>query len=358
MAQLATRNLGKKYSDTEVLKDINIEVEKGEVFTLIGPTGAGKTTLLRLLDLLDRPSSGQVYFNGMDVTGDNKNRLTIRRKMAFVLQKPAVFSESVYANVACGLQWRGTGRNITRKRVDEVLAMVGLTDYIHRNARTLSGGEVQRVAIARAMATEPEVLLLDEPTANLDPVSASRVEQLIGQIVSRYGTTIVMSTHDMAQGQRLASKIAVLVSGEVIQTGDSRQIFYSPLNRDIARFVGVENIIDGVITEREGDLVTITADNRSIEAVSGYGKGEKVSACIRPEEVTITLTGTSSSARNSFAGDIVNIQAYGSFSRVTIDCGFSLIALITTRSAAELALEKGKGVFVTFKASGVHIIKR
>jgi tungstate transport system ATP-binding protein len=277
--------------------------------------------------------------------------------MAFVLQKPVVFNMSVYDNIAYGLKWRGVRKSRLCEKVNSVLEVVGLSADKNRNARILSGGEAQRVAIGRAIAIEPEVLLLDEPTANLDPVSASRIEELITSIIQRYATTIIMATHDMSQGQRLADRIGVLINGELLQTGSSRDVFTSPRNREVAEFVGVENIIDGVIVSSEDKVATIDIGGRLIEAISDYAAGEEVCACVRPEDITIALSEVSSSARNSFTGEITRVVAVGPLARVEIDCGFPLIALVTKRSAEELGLEKGKQVFATFKATGVHIIK-
>ncbi|MFC1914480.1 ABC transporter ATP-binding protein [Chloroflexota bacterium] len=358
MTLIETVNLCQHHGAQEILKSINISVDRGEVLALIGPTGAGKTTLLRLLDLIDLPTSGKIYFDGTDITTSTENRLELRRRIAFVLQKPVVFNMSVYDNVACGLKWRGISRSTIREKVNNILEIVGLSVFSDRNARTLSGGEMQRVAIARAVAVKPEVLLLDEPTANLDPISAAKIEALIAEIIKRYVTTVIMATHDMAQGQRLADKIAVLINGRVLQTGDSRDIFAYPKNRDVAEFVGVENIIDGIISSNKDKVVTINADGAVIEAIADYAVGEKVSACIRPEDVTISLAKVSSSARNSFVGDITHIIAMGPLTRVEIDCGFSLAVLITKRSTEELDLGMGKKVYAAFKATGVHVIKR
>ncbi|MDP6142525.1 MAG: hypothetical protein QGF23_03700, partial [Dehalococcoidales bacterium] len=182
---------------------------------------------------------------------------------------------------------------------------------------------------------EPEVLLLDEPTANLDPVSISRIEQLISHM-ARQEMMIIMATHDMAQGQRLADRIGVLVNGEMLQVGDSRQIFTSPRNREVAEFVGVENIIDGVIVSNDAKVVTIDIDGSIIEAISEYAVGEEVSVCVRPEDITLALSKASSSARNSFIGEIVKVVSIGPLIRIEVDCGFPLVALVTTKSAEEL----------------------
>lgn len=355
---IETIDLGQRLGGRDVLRNINLRIDRGEVFALIGPTGSGKTTLLRLLDLIDSPSQGRVYFDGTDVTEAAGHRLEARRRMAFVLQKPVVFNTSVYDNVAYGLKWRGTSRDSIRARVDDVLEMVDLADFRKRNARTLSGGEVQRVAIARAIAIEPEVLLLDEPTANLDPVSTVKIESLISDILQRYRTTIVMATHDMSQGQRLAGRVGMLLNGEILQAGGWREAFDTPRNREMANFVGIENIIDGVVLSSEGNVVTIGTNSSVIEAVSDCAVGDKVHACIRSEEVTLALTRLSSSARNSFTGKITRVTSTGPVARVEIDCGFPLVALVTKRSAEEMSLENGRQVHASFKATAVHVIRR
>ena len=358
MAFIETINLCQRYGKQGILNNISLSIERGEVFALIGPTGAGKTTLLRLIDLLDEPASGKIYFDGADTVESPAVRLALRRRMAFVLQKPVVFNLSVYDNIACALRWRGFRGHSLQGRVNKIIDVVGLSDYHNRNARQLSGGEIQRVAIARALAIEPEVLLMDEPTANLDPLSAARIEKLISSIIRKYTTTIIMATHDLPQGQRLADRVGVLMDGELLQAGSSKDVFTSPRNKEVAEFVGVENIIEGVVASSEENIVTIESGGRSIEAVSDYAAGEEVCACIRPEDVTLSLSQVSSSARNSFEGEISWLVNMGPLTRVELQCGFPLVAMVTKRSAEEMGLTKGKKIFAAFKATGVHVIKR
>ena len=358
MSLIKVVGLHQRYSEREVLENINAEVDRGEVLALIGPTGAGKTTLLRLIDLLETPTSGKIYFDGVDVTEYGKVRLEARRRMAFVLQKPAVFNASIYDNIAYGLRWRGKKKSDIKEKVNNILEIVGLSTDKSRNARTLSGGEVQRVAIARAIAIEPEVLLLDEPTANLDPISISEIEELISRVMLEYDTTIIMATHDMAQGQRLAKRIGVLIDGKILQTGEPGEVFNSPQNREIAEFVGVENIINGVIISNDEGVAAIDIGGNVIQAISDYTIGEEVCACVRPEDITLTLSKVQSSARNSFVGKITRLVSIGSITRIEIDCGFQLIALVTKKSAEELNLERSRQVYATFKATGVHVIRR
>ncbi len=358
MALVDIVNLRHEYDGQYVLKDISLKIERGEVFAFIGPTGAGKTTLLRLLDLLEVPSSGSIYFDGRDVTRTRHERLEARRRMSFVQQKPIVFTMSVYNNVGCGLRWRRERGEAIRQKVENALGLVGMADYRDRDARTLSGGEMQRVAIARALVTEPEVLFLDEPTANLDPVSTSKVEEVLAHIIRRQGATVVMATHDMSQGQRLAGRIGVLKNGEILQVGSPNEIFSSPKSKEVAEFVGIENILGGVVVEREDNLVTIEVAGVTIQAVSGYAVGDKVYALIRPEDITFTLSKDNSSARNVFRGRITRVTPVGPLVRIEVDCGFPLLGVVTRRSAQELDFAVGREVYASFKATAIHAIKR
>jgi len=357
MTLIETVDLCQSFDGRTILKNINLKVERGEALAVIGPTGAGKTTLLRLIDLLDLPASGKIYFDGTDVTASGKARLEARRRMAFVLQKPVVFNTSVYANITCGFKWRGNKGGHWHQKVEDVLEMVDLAAGKNRNARTLSGGEAQRVAIARAIISEPEVLLLDEPTANLDPVSTARIEEVISNIRHQHQATIILATHDMSQGERLADRVGVLLNGEIVQSGGWREVFQAPDNRDVAEFVGIENIVPGVIASNQDRMVTIKVGDRVIEAISHYPAGAVVSACLRPEDITLFLSPVSSSARNSFVGEITRVVSSGPLSRIEVDCGFPLVALVTKRSAEELNLQKGKKVYATFKATAVHVLK-
>ena len=351
-------NLGQKYGGRYVLRDVNLKIGRGEVFAVIGPTGAGKTTLLRLLDLLEMPASGMVHFDGVDVTSSGQERLRVRRRMSFVQQKPVVFTMSVYDNVACGLRWRREKDEVIRQRVEGALKLVGMTDYRDRNAKTLSGGETQRVAIARALATQPELLLLDEPTANLDPVSVSQVEEVLAHIVGEHKMTVVMATHDMSQGQRLACRIGVLIDGRLLQVGAPHEVFTSPQTKEVAELVGVENILAGTVTGKADNLVIIAIDGGAIEAISHYEMGERVYVLIRPEDITLALSRDSTSARNTFRGEIVKMVLVGALIRIEINCGFSLLALVTKKSADELNLIPGRSVYASFKASAIRVIKR
>jgi len=214
------------------------------------------------------------------------------------------------------------------------------------------------VALARALVTEPEVLLLDEPTANLDPENTAVIEDLIRRVNREHGTTIVISTHDLGQGQRLAQSIALLMKGRLQQSGRPRDIFYHPSTPDAARFVGVDNLLPGRVESREDDLAVIDVQGRKITAVTGAALGEAVTVCIRAEDLTLLAEACGQgSARNIVPGTIGRIAFQGSFARVTVDAGFPVTALITRRSAEEMALTEGQPICVSFKASAVHVIR-
>jgi tungstate transport system ATP-binding protein len=342
-----------------ILDAINLEIPRGEIFTLIGPSGSGKTTLLRQIDLLDVPTSGEIWYDGVKVGNSEAARLPIRRRMAMVFQKPTVLNTTVEENVASGLKFRGVGREEIRGQVHAILDMVGLSGFSKRSALTLSGGEMQRIAIARAVITKPDVLLLDEPTANLDPENIRIIEDLIFRINRKFGTTIVLSTHDMVQGQRLASRIGVMMDGRLVQEGEIYNIFHHPVNRAIATFVGIDPIRDGIVQSNDHNLATIDVKGTRIQAVTALEIGQRVALCIRPEEVTISLPDTcapASSARNCLAGTITSLAQYGPFTRVHVDCGIPVTALVTRQSGEDLNLSLGARVNATIKATAIHVI--
>jgi len=358
MALISVTRLSKEYGGRCILKEIDLEVERGEAFALIGPTGTGKTTLIRLLDLLEEPTSGSIHFDGVDVTHNGHQRFEIRRRMALIQQKPVVFNMSVRDNIACGLRWRKEKDSTISRKVDHALSLIGMNEYGDRNIKTLSGGETQRVAIARALVTEPEVLFLDEPTANLDPNTTLKIEEILARIREGKKTALVMATHDMSQGQRLASRIGVLLDGQLMQVGSPSDIFCLPQSRDVAEFIGIENILPGVVVDKDGELLTISVNDHFLQVVSNHAVGEKVYVLIRPEDITFALTKEKSSARNNLDGTIKRMTPVGPFVRIEVDCGFPLLGVVTRNSAEELDFKIGKRINASFKATAIHIIER
>jgi len=279
--------------------------------------------------------------------------------MSMVFQKPAVLNITVAGNVAFGLNFRGIEKSETNTRVHEALDIVGLLHLAERKAVTLSGGEMQRVAIARALVTRPEVLLLDEPTANLDPVSSEIIENLILRINKEMHTTIILSTHDMIQGQRLADRIGVIMGGRMVQVGSPNDIFYQPFSKDIARLVGIDVTLKGVVKSNDRGHAEIIIGNSIFEAITSAPAEQRVVLYIRPEEVTIKLPESESgktSARNQLLGTITRMVQFGPFIRINVDCGAPLTALITRKSCGELGLTIGTKVMAIVKATAIHVI--
>jgi len=229
----------KAYGDRTVLEVPELEIHRGEVFGIVGPNGAGKSTLLRLLNFLELPTSGDIIFEGVRLNG-RKPPLEVRRRIVAVFQRPILLNRSVAANVAYGLKIRGE-RDV-RRRVQQVLRLVGLEGLAHASARTLSGGEAQRVALARALVLNPQVLLLDEPTANLDPYNVRLIEDIIRRVNREQGTTLVLVTHNVFQARRLAHRVAFLLEGRLVEVAPSDKFFNSPSDPRTAAFVKGEMV--------------------------------------------------------------------------------------------------------------------
>lgn len=345
-------NIYKNYEDLQVLHDINLKIKRGTSTALVGPTGSGKTVLLRLIDLLEKPSSGKVYFEGFDANESSNRRLNIRRKMGMVFQKPLAFKATVYENVAYGLKVRRKTKD-TDKKIKNILEVIGLEGYGNRNALKLSGGETQRLALARAMITDPKLLLLDEPTANLDPISTTKMEELISKINQEFETTIIMTTHDLTQGQKLADEMVILNNGFISQTGTPDEIFRKPKNKFVADFIGIPNLMTGEVETTENGLISINTG--LIKVYTLTEKRGTVNFSVRPDEITISKEKMQTSARNTIYGKVREIVDTGSLIRLVINTGELFTVFITQKSLKELDISIGSDVWLYFKVHAVHV---
>jgi tungstate transport system ATP-binding protein len=221
------------YDDRVVIKQLNLKVREQQVLAVIGPNGSGKTTLLRMMAFIDKPTSGEIYYKGEKV--DDSNAKAIRGKVTMVFQKAVNFNKTVYKNVAYGLQLKKMSENEIKRRVMRALDLVGMKKFAGRRSKKLSGGEQQRVAIARALVLEPELLLLDEPTANLDPKNTLEIERIINGIKKR--TTVVVATNNPFQASRLSDRVVCLLNGRLIGEGTSKEIIDRPRDARIKKFV-------------------------------------------------------------------------------------------------------------------------
>ena len=240
------------FDDTDVLNGVTLPIRRGETVAIIGPSGTGKTTLLRLLALFDEPDAGTVEVDGEDVwTLSERQRLDVRRRIGMVFQEANLFDATVRRNVSYGLHIRRTWRDRisrwlsrmaggeTSPAVAEALNVVGLADAELQPAGSLSGGEAQRVAFARALAYDPDFLLLDEPTSDLDPRNTAVIEEAIDTARSR-GFGVAVATHDMNQAERIADRVAVLLDGELIESGPTVQVFTVPKDPRARKFIDGE----------------------------------------------------------------------------------------------------------------------
>ncbi len=234
------REVTVRYGARTVLSIDDLAIQRGEVLAVVGPSGAGKSTLLRLLNFLQPPTTGEVSFDGIPFSATKAAPLTVRRRVTTVFQHPVLLKRSVEANVAYGLRLRGE-RN-SSDLVRATLADVGLANLAHQPARTLSGGEAQRVALARAMVLRPDALLLDEPTANLDPYNVALIEQIVAQLNRDHGTTIVLVTHNIFQARRLGQRVLFLLDGREVEIADAHTFFETPGDPRTAAFVRGEMV--------------------------------------------------------------------------------------------------------------------
>jgi tungstate transport system ATP-binding protein len=229
------RNLQHRYGDRTVLDLPSLDIQRGEILSIVGPSGSGKSTLLRLLQFLEKPSAGSIAFDGSPITAQPP--LELRRRVVTVFQRPMLLDRSVRANVAFGLQLRRA--QAIDRAADQALGRVGLLKYAHEKAHTLSGGEAQRVALARALVLQPEALLLDEPTANLDPYNVGLIENLIRD---HDRMTIVLVTHNIFQAKRLADRVGLLINGQLIELAVTDQFFNAPIDPRTRSFINGEMV--------------------------------------------------------------------------------------------------------------------
>ena len=232
--------VSKEYGDRSVLRVENLKIERGEVFAVVGPSGAGKSTMLRLLNFLETPTAGRIRFLDVEFGANQPMPLQHRRRVTTVFQRPVLLNRSVLANVGYGLGLRG--RRKASVEIENALEQVGLQHLIRQRARTLSGGEAQRVALARAIVLRPDVLLLDEPTANLDPYNVGLIEKIVTNLNREQGTTLVLVTHNVFQAKRLAHRVALMLDGQIVEVADVEAFFESPQDPRTAAFVRGEMV--------------------------------------------------------------------------------------------------------------------
>ncbi|MDT3390261.1 MAG: ABC transporter ATP-binding protein [bacterium] len=350
--------LGTK-NEVHALKDISFTIEEGELFCLLGPSGCGKTTLLRNTAGLDTITSGKMYYGDVDIS-------TIppyKRNIGMVFQSYALYPHmSIFENVAYGLRVRKTPNDIVTKKVNEVMELVGLQEELKRNPSptALSGGQQQRVAIARALVYDPDVLLLDEPLANLDAKLRRYMRAEIRRIQKATNITTIFVTHDQEEAMAVGDRLAVLRKGVVEQIGTSDELYNQPKNAFVANFIGKMNFFNAKVVasgeketiaeiEASGIRVAIKADKRHVEPKMG----DTVLIGARPEYLAVSSEPTD----KCIPGTVRIIQHLGSFIRyeVQISSDISPVTLEIDMDSLQPGIHEGDSVFVTFDGSRVAL---
>jgi ABC-type Fe3+/spermidine/putrescine transport system ATPase subunit len=317
--------LAKHYGSTVAVHELSLDVADGELVTLLGPSGCGKTTTLRMIAGLVEPSAGRVWFDDQDVTYVPPRK----RNIGFVFQTPALFPHlSVSDNIAFGLSVKGRPKPAIRDRVAEMLAMVGLSDYGARMPGQLSGGQQQRIALARVLATDPRVLLFDEPLSALDRNLRDTLKYAILELQRRTGKTAVYVTHDQSEAFAISDRIVVMNGGRVEQVGTQTEIYLAPRTPFVAEFIGANNVLPGVVEAVDGvspggDGNAAGEEARPAEAVDltirandlvlrGRGRGtvgigEHVVAYLRPEDIHVLDDGAAPTMANVVEAEVERV---------------------------------------------------
>jgi molybdopterin-binding protein len=354
-ALLEGRELRRLYDGRLVVDVESIEVRAGEVLALLGPNGAGKSTLMRVLAALESPDAGRLLYTGREVAKDDRQ---LRRAAVAVLQRPYLWRGTVVQNVEFGLKARRVPANERRARTRAALETLDIAGLEDTPVDGLSGGEAQRVALARALALQPEILFLDEPTADLDVTASRRLLADLERIVRRAAPAIVLITHDPGEAFALADRVAVMEEGRIVQTGTPGEIFEAPATEFVASFTGAEFMLNGVVeTAAEGTMMVRLDSGQLLEAAGTCEAGAAVRIGYRPEDIVIALAAASAtSARNRFDARLARLRPQGGLVRLRLESdGLTLAALITRHSLEDLGLEVGARVVAQIKVTALHV---
>ena len=305
----------KSFGGFTAVDQVDLEIFRGELFSLLGASGCGKTTLLRILAGLETPTSGKVWIDGVDIT----QMPAYERPVNMMFQSYALFPHmNVAQNVAYGLKRDGIPKEEIGQRVDQMLAMVELSGFAKRKPHQLSGGEQQRVALARALVKRPKVLLLDEPLAALDKRLREQTQYELMRIQEQLGVTFIVVTHDQQEAMTLSTRIAVMNEGRFIQVGPPTELYENPDNRFIASFIGSVNLFAGRTLTRDDHLYTIALNKHDlqcqVEHTQHLNNGSPIWVAVRPEKITISRTPVASEGLNQLTGTVDDIAYTGNLS--------------------------------------------
>jgi molybdate/tungstate transport system ATP-binding protein len=343
------------------LRAIDLELDAGEIMVLLGPNGAGKSVCLEMIAGFHRPTSGRILIHGREVTGLPPER----RRVGLVFQNFGLFPHfTVAGNVSLGLHARrSVGHAQATRGVGELLAQFGIAHLSDRYPQDLSPGEKQRVALARGLAAQPDLFLFDEPFSALDARTRDALRDELKTFLRQSGAPAIFVSHDQTDAALLADRVAVMNRGEILQIGAVPEVFRKPVNAFVAEFTGMENILAGRVLGQSGDIWRVQVADTVLYAQGDDLAGNDASLCIRAEEVGLSMTDREGSlglhgATNRLAGTVTDTTSLGVITRVTVDCGFALVAYLTDRNVRELGLSSGREVVAEIEVGSIHLLRR
>lgn len=340
------------------LSDVSLRVGSGECHAVLGPSGSGKSTLIRAILGLLRCERGRIRIDGSDVSGVPIER----RGLGYLPQQLGLFPHlSVRENLAYSARARGVPRESFEPTLEVMIAATGIGDLLDRRPGTLSAGERQRVGLVRALASQPRVVLLDEPFTALNESLRRELWWLMRELQRRWKLTVLLVTHDLAEAYYLAERVTVLLNGRVAQQGGKSEVYGRPAAAEVARFLGVETLVAGRIIARNEGLAVVEVGSARLTALYWEGLPDEVLVSIRGEDVMLereSRTAGIASARNRLPARVVSVRPGSPLLCVELDAGFPLYAMVTRPACEELALQSGAGVTAVVKAPAVHLLRR
>jgi putative spermidine/putrescine transport system ATP-binding protein len=354
MAYVELQELRRQFGEVVALDGISLSLERGEFLSLLGPSGCGKTTALRLVAGFDRPDRGRVVVDGKDVTRVPPNR----RDMGMVFQAYSLFPNmTAERNVEFGLRIRGASRESRSRKINELLALVGLEHARRRYPHQLSGGMQQRVALARALAIEPRVLLLDEPLSALDAKVRVQLREEIRRIQSQLGITTIYVTHDQEEALSISDRVAVMSAGRIEQIGPPGEMYSAPATPFVAEFIGTMNRLEATVVDGGRGEVEHSGVRLTVDAARGRPHGERVLVLVRPEslELSAPADGAGNGEANTLVGEVLTHTFLGPVTRLKlIGPGADLIADVSSSRADSLPV--GLRVVARVPAAGARLL--
>ena len=337
------------------LKQLDLQVGAGEYCCIMGPSGAGKTVFLECIAGLHRPSAGRILVRGTDITALTPEQ----RRISLVYQDYSLFPHLTgYDNIAFGPRMHQVDPGKVRKDVNGMLQKFHIEHLRDRYPSSMSGGEQQRVALARALVVQPEILLLDEAFAALDPVSRQQCMRDLRSLQQAQHLTVIHVTHAWDEAHTLADRVAVVMDGRLVQHGPVQEVFAHPVSEAVAKFVGIENIVPATIIAHSPGTSTIDMGGIHICAVSDVPAGNSVTVCIRGAAWTVnTVPHGCPSAENLVTGILTERTRLGDLERVDVDCGIPLVVVARSTDLQKQNIRAGDTITLHVDPMDVHIIR-